>query len=327
MSNATTVETQTKMSLGNDKQNRKKEATEMQETTKTLTNGNGNPYEEVMAGIIEPDFLPLTTASGALKDLMEHIETIPSNRVRKLGISVPQAVAAGRHYARCYAEDRAKFVQALNPCVFDPKSYDNLAKRSEALWEADVLLEKTEENNDDASKTADQARKVKHRFLRTAEYLWGDDAEKMEHVANAKSGYSHLDLANNIFTLYHLFIENWDEVTKRSDVTEDEIKHAHALGNQLLDAVGPSRDESVKAAQDLRDRAAEYLRQGIEDIRTAAGFIFRNDEKHLSRYPTLGSMRKRRRTDSQNGSEQVIEQSVLQIENKPGASDFLAQAI
>ncbi|MCP4604680.1 MAG: hypothetical protein GY847_29860 [Proteobacteria bacterium] len=110
-------------------------------------------------------------------------------------------------------------------------------------------------------------------------------------------------------------------------LTEDEIKHAHALGNQLLDAVGPSRDEAVKAAQDLRDRAGEYLRQGIEDIRTAAGFIFRNDETHLSRYPSLGSMRKRRRTDSQNGSEQVIEQSVPQIENKPIAPDFLAQAI
>jgi len=305
----------------------------VEEKKATVSTGNNtqeeekdNPYEEVMTGIIEPAVLPMIPSSGALKGLMDLVMAIPADRVRKLGVSVPQAVAAGRHYARCYAEDRAAFVQALNPCVFDPASHDNMAKRAEALWEADILLEKTEENNDDVTRISDQARRVKRRLLRTAEYLWGDDRDRMEMVSIAKNGNSYMDLADNIFTLYHLFIENWDEVNSRSDVTEEELNSAHALGNQLLDAIGPSRDEMVKAVQDLRDRAGEYLRQGIDDIGTAAGFIFRNDPKHLSRYPNLGSLRRRRKTDTEKRSNGTVIQPPAQDDGIPVASNVLAQA-
>ena len=202
-----------------------------------------------------------------------------------------------------------------------------MTKRAEALWEADVLLEKTEENNDDVTRVADQARSVKRRLLRTAEYLWGDDKDKMEMVSIAKTGYSYMDLADNIFTLYHLFIDNWDEVNSRSDVTEAEMTAAHALGNRLLDAIGPSRDEMVKAVQDLRDRASEYVRRGIDDIRTAAGFIFRNNPKHLSRYPNLGSLRRRRRSDSEKSSNGTDKQPATQAEGLPSPSSVLPQAL
>ena len=112
-----------------------------------------------------------------------------------------------------------------------------------------------------------------------------------------------------------------------NQITEEEIENAHALGNQLLDAVGPSRDETVKAVQNLRDHAGEYLRRGIEDIRTAAGFIFRNDEKHMSRYPNLGSLRKRRKTDSLKGVIDIDEQPAPPVEPHPLAPVVSAQAI
>ncbi len=108
----------------------------------TKPNGNGNPYKTAMADIMTPAVFPGISSSGALKELMELITAIPDDRVRRLNLSAPQAVAAGRHYARCYTEDRAAFIQSLNPSVFDPVSYDNLVKRAEALWEADVLLKK-----------------------------------------------------------------------------------------------------------------------------------------------------------------------------------------
>jgi hypothetical protein len=268
-----------------------------------------------------------TVSSSALADLTEPIAAIPLDDVRRLGVSVPQAVAVCRHYARCYAEDRPAFAEALNPCVFDPMSHDNLEARAEALWEADMLLTKILEHDSEAATTAESARTVKKRLLRTAEYLWGDDTQKMEQVSNAKSGYSHMDLADSIFTLYHLFVDNWDEVAKRSDVTQEEIKNARDVGNRLLDAIGPSRDEKIKAAQELREQAGEYARRGIEDIRTAAGFVFRNDEKRLLRYPALGSMRKRSKADAQNGSEDVADEPAALPATVPAAAATPAPAV
>jgi hypothetical protein len=99
------------------------------------------------------------------------------------------------------------------------------------------------------------------------------------------------------------------------------------LGNRLLDVIGPSRDEQVKAAQDLRDRVGEFLRQGVEDIRTAAGFIFRDDEKHLFRYPSLGGLRKRRRTDTQGEVEETVDTSASAPENAQSVSDTPVPAV
>ena len=46
----------------------------------------------------------------------------------------------------------------------------------------------------------------------------------------------------------------------------------------------------------MRNRAAEYLRQGIEEVRAAAAYLFRNDPRSMARYPSL-FVRRRRKTD------------------------------
>ncbi len=102
-----------------------------------------------------------------------------------------------------------------------------------------------------------------------------------------------MNLADDVFKLYHLFIDNSDEVLKRTDITAKELERAHDLGARLLDAVGPSFDERQRTARGLRARAGEYLREGTENIRAAAGFVFQGNEKKLSVYPKLAETRKR----------------------------------
>jgi hypothetical protein len=230
-----------------------------QTTVKTLTSVKANnsvqapgkeenPITEAMSqGVKEASMLTAGASSSALEELLDFIQAIGPHQIRKLGISVPQAVSVGRHYAKCYAEDRAAFVRALNPCVFNPASYDNMETRAAALWEADVLLGKAEEDNDDVFKTADEARRAKSRLVRTAEYMWGEDEEKMEAVDNAKVGHSHMDLADAIFTLCHMFMDNLDEVKRRRTDTQDEVEETVDTSASAPENAQPVSDTPVPA--------------------------------------------------------------------------------
>ncbi len=74
--------------------------------------------------------------------------------------------------------------------------------------------------------------------------------------------------------------------------------------------------------RDLRHRAAEYLRQGIEDVRAAAGYIFRNDDKSRERYPSL-FIRKRKKngngktTVEQDTSDAAIAPTGVEVQTEP----------
>jgi hypothetical protein len=182
MSDQTTVKTLTAVTANNNA-----EATGKEE----------NPITEALKqGVKEASMLTPEAFSSALEEVLDVIQAIGPDQIRRLGISVPQAVAVARHYAKCYAEDRAAFVRTLNPCVFDPEDHDNMETRATALWEADVMLGKILENNSDLSKIADEARRAKYRLVRTAEYLWGEDQEKMEDVANMIGVKTHHLLYN-----------------------------------------------------------------------------------------------------------------------------------
>ena len=100
-------------------------------------------YEGIFSDIVETSSPAEISPSGALKELKEILEAIPAERVRKLSVTVQQAVSVGRHYARCYAEDREAITKVIDRSVFDPEAHDNMAERAEALWEADVLLKNT----------------------------------------------------------------------------------------------------------------------------------------------------------------------------------------
>jgi hypothetical protein len=254
-------------------------------------------------------FLEILNPSGgsnftALEELKEILEAIPAKRIRKLSVTVPQAAAVARHYARCFAKDREAIARAVRRSGFDVEAHDDMEKRAQALWEADVLLSKMKKEKSGATKLAKQAREMKSRLKKTARYLWGEDKKKMKALSSMKRGNSRFNLANDVFKLYRLFIENMDEATRRSDLAEEDIARVDELSKKLLDAVGPSGGERLRAARNLRARAGEYLLQGIENIGAAAGFVFREDEKRLSRYPRLGELRTRNnKRQSKSGAE------------------------
>ena len=119
---------------------------------------------DIFSGVLKELAPPGVSQSGALKELKATLEAIPNERVRKLPVTVQQAILVGRHYARVYTQDRETIVKSLNPSFFNPKAHDNMTKRTEALWEADVLLKNTKKHRAGAPELAKHAREIKARL-------------------------------------------------------------------------------------------------------------------------------------------------------------------
>jgi len=128
-----------------------------------------------------------------------------------------------------------------------------------------------------------------------------------DHEEDSREAY--LNVADDLGSLASLFTEYWSQAEGNCDVTLEDIARAQRLGAGILRAMSPSHTEELGEVKRLRHRAAEYLRQGIEDVRAAAAYVYRNNDKKLERYPSL-FVRKRRKSDKSKVNGEVSTSSV-----------------
>ena len=135
----------------------------------SVQNTDPNPMPE---GVVEA-----SAGRGALDLLTPTLLAIPAHEVRKVTVMAPHAVAVGRHYARCYSEDRSAFAQNLTPHAWIPEDYDNMELRANALWQADRALKEAINGDAIVTEIAARARQERNKLYMTAQYLWCDDAK------------------------------------------------------------------------------------------------------------------------------------------------------
>ena len=71
-------------------------------------------------------------------------------------------------------------------------------------------------------------------------------------------------------------------------MTLADIAQAQAISLKIVKGLNAGADDrDVARARDLRDRAATYLKSGVEAVRAGAAFLYRGDEEAMKRYPTL----------------------------------------
>ncbi|MBI3072937.1 MAG: hypothetical protein HYY84_12555 [Deltaproteobacteria bacterium] len=242
------------------------------------------------------DAITLSGGDEALAKLRATLDAIPAHAVTPFRAQVPEAVAAIIQNAQSYAADRARFVATFAAAAFDPAAHDNLVVRAQATWQADLLYRRATDPEGLAAELIAAAKPLRQRILRAASYLWGHDDVIAPQLAHIREGQGHLDTADDLAALAGLFSANWSTAKGRCDITEADVTQAQNISVKLVNALAAkSDDREVIKARDLRDRAATYARYGVDTIRAAAGFIFRDDEAALDRYPTIFVSRGRRR--------------------------------
>ena len=238
-------------------------------------------------GPLDPEPVDAQEAEGALTELKPTIEAIPLSEVRPLRAKMTKAVGIGLTYAQVFAEDRDLFARTFKPQAFDPAEYDDIGERAKAFWQADIQLRQELNAEGPFRSMTQRAKRLRSKLMRAASYLWSDDPDLGEVVSNIRSGRGYANHADDLGALASLFAENWHKAEGKCDVKPEDIDRAKKVGAKFLEMISPTKEQSLEEERILRNKAAEHLRRGIDDIRDAAAYVFREDELMMERYPSL----------------------------------------
>ncbi len=239
----------------------------------------------------------------SLRKVLPRLKALSEEGIRVLKATVAIVVGIGLSVERAFAEDRAAFSATFKPEVFDVAAYDDIGDRARAFWHTDIRLRQATDSSGPLQPLLAEAKPLRSKLLKSALYLWEDDPDLGDVVSSIRAGNGNANKADDLGSLATLFAEHWQLVDGQCSVTKQDLVRANELGATILMNISPSQSEEVDALQDLRNRAAEYLRRGIEDIRAGAGFIFRKRQEKMERYPSLFAGRRKKRTNGLNGGE------------------------
>ena len=239
----------------------------------------------------------------SLQSILPEVTAIPEHEVRKYIASIVYVVALSMRILRAFTEDRERIASLFSPQGFLLKTYDDLIDRIKGLWQADVLLRQGVEGKRPGRELMERARWAWQKLIRDAEYVFGNDPDRKEIVADLRAGKGTLNRADDLLSVSVLFSNNWDEIKDRCNVSREEIDEARSLALRIIETINTQANVSeMEELRAVRDGAFEYLRRGIDDIRAAAAFAFRDEPSRLKNYPSLFSGRKNRRRTTKNGN-------------------------
>jgi hypothetical protein len=223
----------------------------------------------------------------ALAAVSPFISQIPRDQVRRLTFEPVSLIGVGLKYAELFREDRAEFEAKLTQAGFDVREYDDMEKRAMAFWYTDICYRQSRGKDRPVRKLVPEARLLRKKMIKAVSYLWQHDPKKMKTLADIRSGRSHLKLADDLGRLAQLLTDHWREADGHCAVTRKDIERARTLGTEMLSVIPLSETAEKSALKETRNRAAEYLRRGIQEINVAATFLFRRDHARYARYPNL----------------------------------------
>ena len=243
-------------------------------------------------------------AGKAFEKLKPVLEKMDREDVLKMNINLLRAVLNAFKLARAYKKDREQFEGRFVKSTFDPDLYDDITERAMALWYADINVRQSTDPVD-LHIIIDKAIPVHNKLQKAANYLWDEDPELGDVVAAIRRGRSHPDMADDILSMVNLFESRWAYAKDRCDISEEDLVEARVLGIRIMEALNNTAEETVLAARrDIRSRAATWLRMGVDDVRAAASYIFRENPEEMERYPSLFSGRRRPQSEDEEETEE-----------------------
>ncbi|MBN2802721.1 MAG: hypothetical protein JXR91_06480 [Deltaproteobacteria bacterium] len=214
------------------------------------------------------------------------LDEIPSDRVGIFNLDVAKTVALSLTVWKSYLEDAHLFVKYFNTAGFDPSVIEDLPARAGALWYADISLQQLSSKKSDDLDIKREAALLKKEFQSAAEYLWSDSEEISPIIAKIKSGAGQVDAGDDLVQYSHLFKTNWELANGRCAITLHHLEQALELGTKMVEIAGNLSHLQGERERNIRNRAGQHLKNGINYIRRAAAYIF-EDQDISKRYPSL----------------------------------------
>jgi len=232
------------------------------------------------------------------------IEAVTDEEVQALPLNAVTVVGNAFRVARSFLKDKELFSKYLQKDIFDPAKYEDLPDAAKAFLYACFKLKQAQSGNAELRALLEEARPLQTKLLKAAVYLWGNDPVLGGVIAGIRSGRSRKDMAHDIGNMAALFEEQWERVKNRCEISEDDIEKAHRVSLRLIELLRSDCSETETAKwRSLREKAGTYLKRSVEEIRRAAGFMFKNHPTEMERYPSLYAGRRTNRPSRSHPAE------------------------
>ena len=231
----------------------------------------------------------------AYESSLPEILGLPKDEIQAVNTDVIRAVGRVRVTCERVQGLRAEVVTKLND--FDLKLWDNLETYSFALLHANTVWDIARKTMADLDALTQQARKQFELLYAVVQVLVNRGLVKPFHLKVAKKRRGRLRFAYGLLGLVEVLREAWPRVAHKTGLTESELTHAEALGEQLSRGVALQNSpiEQLKKLAELRDRAFTVLVRAYGQVRHALQYL-RRENNDAERYaPSLYGGRRSRK--------------------------------
>ncbi|MBI3071760.1 MAG: hypothetical protein HYY84_06480 [Deltaproteobacteria bacterium] len=239
-------------------------------------------------------------ATNDFERLLSELKAIPAERVREPNL----AVATLFHEAFDLAETAERYRPQLIAAGLEERFVDSLSARANALRAAQTAWTHARDAATPVEYLAlvDQATVLRRDFVATAGYALRKHERALETLARIQEGEGVADLCQDLTDLAQLAESHRDDFA-RTDFDAAQIVKARKVADavtKLHATVAADRAENRSAsseAKDLRDRAATYLDEAVDEVRSAGLYAFRNDSDtaRLAQFRSVASIQRARR--------------------------------
>lgn len=166
----------------------------------------------------------------------------------------------------------------------------SLMERAEDAWDAD----RARRASVDVVAVRAQGEAAKSAAFAALRYFLRGDAEVQARLDEIALGTGDADLIDDLRRLGNL-VQDQAASLKKAKLAATAADDLRALAQQLADAVvGKQSDTTATRSGDLRNRAFWFLRAWMDEIRAAARYVFRADERRLEKYRSTRTLSRAR---------------------------------
>jgi hypothetical protein len=178
-------------------------------------------------------------AAAAFERVRADVEALPASEMVRITAHVPTVVSIAIGALPNLEAAREQIARQLP--FFDLSELDKLPAYTRALYHAYLLTLPSADAQAGLQTLLTEAAPLRERLLVVAEGLVHFDLADRERVASIRRGNGHLDTANDLVALAHLFQSTDSSVLARTLLTTAEIERASELGWAIVSALGQRR--------------------------------------------------------------------------------------
>ncbi len=243
----------------------------------------------------------MTTSKEDYDSKLEVLQTIDGERLRpKWAIPMDEYIQdAANLFAWCQKDKENLIARGLAW-----ELVDDIPTRAGALREAESIWSSRRVARDGAEKEwkteSENAYKLKETLTHELRFAFRKHPELMKQLKVILKGRSHSDMLQDLNDLSLLGRENSELLTATNfDMTLLERSASDSKGLAAIRAENIAQQAEDNAVKKIRDQAATYLKEALEEVYAYGQFVFREDEKRRKGYCSYYYRQKRASDSSQ----------------------------